>query len=185
VVISPWNLVHMYIMMWNVNCGRIKWLWPIFHGWMNLETWRFASDLPLCCSYCSLKMWSYLQRFTPDWFLRTRSHQSILIENLETRKCVSTTLIEGAFLCSANFVGGQVDFRCVRPFVRPFVRSFVRSSHFRFTLAQENVSLRHLCPARHFSVKTIILPEDLELHIMMYMCTNFHSDMTTSLENNS
>jgi len=33
---------------------------------------------------------------------------------------------EGAFLCSANFVGGQVDFRSVRPFVRPFVRSFVR-----------------------------------------------------------
>ena len=26
---------------------------------------------------------------------------------------------EGAFLCSANFVGGQVDFRSVRPFVRP------------------------------------------------------------------
>ena len=36
--------------------------------------------------------------------------------------------IEGAFLCSANFVGGQVDFRSVRPFVRPFVRSFVRPS---------------------------------------------------------
>ena len=52
-------MVHMYIMMWNVNCGRIRWLWPIFHGWMNLETWPFASDLPLCCSYCSLKMWSY------------------------------------------------------------------------------------------------------------------------------
>ena len=36
--------------------------------------------------------------------------------------------IEGAFLCSANFVGGQVDFRSVRPFVRSFVRSFIRSS---------------------------------------------------------
>ena len=33
--------------------------------------------------------------------------------------------IEGAFLCSANFVGGQVDFRFVRPFVRPSVRSSV------------------------------------------------------------
>ena len=43
--------------------------------------------------------------------------------------------IEGAFVCSANFVGGQVDFRSVRPFVRPFIRSFVRPSHFRFTLA--------------------------------------------------
>ena len=43
--------------------------------------------------------------------------------------------IEGALLCSANFVGGQVDFRSVRPFVRLFVRSFVRPSHFRFTLA--------------------------------------------------
>jgi hypothetical protein len=45
---------------------------------------------------------------------------------------------------------------------------------------QENVSLRHLCPARHFSVKTIILPEDLELYIMMYMCTKFQGDMITS-----
>jgi hypothetical protein len=45
---------------------------------------------------------------------------------------------------------------------------------------QENVSLRHLCPARHFSVKTIILPEDLEFYIMMYMCTKFHGNMTTS-----
>ena len=42
---------------------------------------------------------------------------------------------EGAFLCSANFVGGQVDFRSVLSFVRLFVHSFVRPSHFRFTLS--------------------------------------------------
>jgi hypothetical protein len=59
--------------------------------------WRFASDLPLCWSYSSMKM-------CPDWllFLRTRSHQSILIENLETRKCVSTTLMSRSALFGQN-----------------------------------------------------------------------------------
>jgi hypothetical protein len=49
---------------------------------------------------------------------------------------------------------------------------------------QENVSLRHLCPARHFSVKTIILPEDLEFYIMMYMCTYVHHDVKCKLWKN-
>jgi hypothetical protein len=61
------TLVHMYIMMWNVNCGRIRWLWPILHGWMNLETFDALPQIYPCVEAivlwrCVMAIWPHLHK---------------------------------------------------------------------------------------------------------------------------